>query len=335
MQGDFSPSKNHSCWLKVDYETLLQNFQRHSEQAPYVDLSVPFIVAIWSHLEDDLLRAGIAGVLGADPRALCKVSGSLLRFLKPGYKPGESGYASEGIIPVLGSFSDCLSLSNMAQMLDKRLTFLLRVRSGESEFAGGDWGIESICQRLGNLPMLDLGGLFLNKCPDIEQQAYLRRLLHQAHAESTQMLLPLASADHNAREFRRFTLWENLALGQEDEGCMPFELGFWAFPVSNGSDYQIFQTDLGRLHGLRKDFPAQIAGKTARIIEVWPDSCELIVSGHYSGPFPARGYLTGGLEHNPIDLRQWDKSDLQNIMGNLSFCPVYLQKAGKILEIFQ
>lgn len=304
-------------------------------RAPYVDLSVPLIVAIWPYLEDDLLRAGISGVLSADPRALCKVSGSLQRFLKPGFKPGESGYAPEGIIPVLGSFADCLSLSNMAQMLDQRLTFLLRVRSGESDFAGGDWGIESICQRLGNLPMIDLGGLFLHKCPDIEQQGYLRRLLHQAQAGNSQMLLPLAAADHNAREFRRFTLWENLALGQDEGGCMPFELGFWAFPVSRGADYQVFQADLGRLHGLRKDFPAQIAGKTARIIELWPDSCEFIVSGHYSGPFPACGYLTGGLEHNPVDLRQWEKSDLQTIIGSLDFCPVYLKKDGKTVEIFQ
>lgn len=314
---------------------MLQNFQQFADQATLVDLSVPFLMTIWNHLEDDLLRAGINSVMSNNPRALCRVSSALQRILKPGFKPGETGYAPEGIIPVLGSFNECLNLSNMAQMLDRRLEFFLRVRSTESEFCGGEWGVEAICQKLNHLPMLDLAGLYFSDCPDYVQTGFFRRMLQEAHAPAPQMIMSLTGARQSGKDFRFFTHWENLALEPGIESCLPFEIGFWAFPVKKGADYQIFQADLGSLNGLRKEFPAQIAEQEARITEVWADRSEFVIAGQFAGPFPVRGYLTGGASHNPLDLRNWDKKDLQTIIASLNSCPVYLQKADQTIELMQ
>lgn len=331
---DFSPSRNFNCWLKVDYATLLSNIRAHRQRARLLDITAPFLFKIWAHLEDDLLRAGIEGVLSDDPVALLTIGPSLKRILKPGFKSGEIGYAREGLLPVLGSFSECLSLSNMAQMLDQRLRFFLRVRSTVGEYGAGDWGLDSICEQMNSLPMLDLAGFYLHKQLKTVETGILRRHLRQLGSEQAIIMQPLTVSTTENKEFRPYISWESVALENESQGCFPIEIGFWAFPVHSGTDFQIFQADLGRLHGLPESFPAQIAGQTARILDIRPECSEFIIEGHFHGPYPVRGCLTGGNPHEPIDLRQWQIADLKNLLGHLKNCPVYLQKQGKIIEQF-
>lgn len=330
----FLPGRAYPYWLRVDYDTLLNNIASHCHDARLIDLTVPFLLKIWSRIEDDLLRAGIDGVLSSDPQALLNVSPSLQRILRPGFRPGETGYAREGLLPVLGSWSECLNLSNTAQIHDQRLPFLLRARSRIGEYGAGDWGLESICEQLHNVPMIDLLGFYTLRQPDPGETAILRRILRRLEAENAMLCLPLASVNSDFKEFRPFLTWETVAIERDGPGCFPVEIGFWAFPVHSGPDYQVFQADIGRLHGLPAgEFPAKIGGYNARISDIQPTHSEFVVEDHLPGPFPAAGFLTGGDAHEPVDLRLWKATDLKNLLAHLDHCPLYLQKDKQIIEI--
>ncbi len=296
-----------------------------------LDLGLPFLPAIWQYLEEDFLRLGINGVLGNDPNMLCQTGKNMLRILRPGFRPEFSGYAREGLIPVLGSFAECLGLSNLAQMSDQRLSFLLRARSAEPEFGAGDWGLESLCQRLYSLPMLDLHGFYVNYRLDDAETAYLKNLLQRVGGGS--IFLPTAFLNHNTPGFRSFITSEYLSLHEGCKGNFPLEIGFWAFPLKRGPDYMIFHADLGRLHGLQHNFPVQVGGKNARVLALYQEHCELVIDGSLNGPYPVKGFLSGGASHDPVDIRLWNKDDLISLLAHWHDNPVYLATDKKVIEV--
>lgn len=323
MQTGFSPSKTFPGWLRLDYATLLDNINRVAERSSLIDISVPVIQRIWHHIEDDLLRSGINGVISNAPEALSRVSGQFIRILKPGFRNCETGYAGNDIIPVLSTFADCLALSNMAQMLDRRLTFLLRARSLSPEFAAGEHGLEDICNRAKQLPLIDFKGFFLQKPPEASETASLKGIAARCFSTECRLICPGST----------YSKWENLALVENAAGIFPLEIGAWAFPVESGSDYQTFQIDLGYSHGLPAAFPARVAGFEARVVETGEDYTELLINGHFQGPYPARCYLAGGSTHDPVDLQSWKISDLRNFLTHEQGFPIYLEKNRTILEV--
>lgn len=330
---DFVATRDYPCWLRVDYDTLLSNIAAHLAKAPLLDVGLPFLQKIWPHLEDDLIRNGLTGVLSSSPTFLLNVSPALQRILRPGYRPPETGYAREGLLPVLGSFADCLNLSNMAQMLDRRLTFLLRVRARSGEFGAGDWGLDTICEQLANIPMIDITGFFLLRQPEKSEIYTLRRHLRRLESPRSDLVVPLSLIVSDHAEYRTFISNEVLGLAG-GSGCFPVETGFWAFPVRSGRDYQLYQVDLGAMHGLpAREFPACIGGNPARQVNLQPGFCEFIVDSHLPGPFPVAGYLTGGPAHAPVDLRAWKPAELLNLIGHMQHCPIYLQTGDGLLEM--
>ncbi len=332
--SDCVPGRAHPCWLIVDYETLLANIAACCHAARYIDLSLPLLQKIWSLIEDDLLRAGISGALCNTPRPLLEISSSMQRILRPGYRPSETGYVREGLLPVISSFSECLSLSNMAQTYDQRLNFLLRVRSRAGEYGSGDWGLDTILEQLANVPMIDMHGFFMQRQPGVNETSSLKRHLRKLEATGSLILLPLASSLSDQEGLTPFIEWETVSLDEKRSGTFPVEIGFWAFPVHTGRDHQIFQTDIGSLDGLPTgDFPAQICGKKAGIVEMHPDRCEFVVEELLHGPFPVKGFLTGGSLHEPLDLRQWKLADLRSLLAHLSRFPIFVRKNGRCIEL--
>ncbi len=332
--SDFVPDRAHPCWLSVDYETLLANIVACCHATRYIDVSLPLMQKIWPVIEDDLLRAGIIGALCNAPRPLLGISAAMQRILRPGYLPAETGYVREGLLPVIGSFSECLSLSNMAQTYDQRLNFLLRVRSWAGEYGSGDWGLDTILEQLANVPMIDMHGFFMLRTPGINEISSLKRNFRRLEATGTMILLPLSCATIELESLTPFIEWESVALDDNRSGTFPVDTGFWAFPVHTGRDHQIFQADIGSLDGLPAiDFPAQIDGKKARVIEMHPGRCEFVVEELLHGPFPIMGHLTGGSLHEPLDLRQWKLTDLRSLLAHLSKYPLFIRKNGRFIEL--
>ena len=330
----FLPTPAHPHWIRIDYPTLLGNIARHCQNARLLDLSLPFMRRIYKTAEEDLVRSGINGVLCSDPRTLLNVSGSMQRILIPGFSPAETGYVREGLLPVLSSFSECLNLSNMAQSLDQRLPFLLRARSRFGEFGAGDWGLDSICEKLPNVPMIDLHGFFLTRPVDESEISSFKRQLRRLESPASMLLIPLAMLENNALKFNPFIEWESVGLEKNSSGSFPVEIGFWAFPIKTGPDYQVFQADLGSASGLPSgDFPAIIGGHNARMQKMQINCCEFVVDRQLPGPFPLAGFLTGGNLHTPVDLRQWQQADLQSLLAHLNNCPVFLQTGNAIVEL--
>ncbi|HNX74637.1 MAG TPA: hypothetical protein PLM07_09110 [Candidatus Rifleibacterium sp.] len=330
----FSTTPNHASWIRIDYQTLLGNIARHCQNARLLDLSLPFMRRTYKTAEEDLVRSGINGVLCSDPRTLLSVSASMQRILRPGFSQAETGYAREGLLPVLSSFSECLNLSNLAQSLDQRLPFLVRARSRFGEFGSGDWGLDSICEKLPNVPMIDLHGFFLTRPVDESEVSSFKRQLRRLESPASMLLLPLALTENGTSGLNPFIEWESVGLEKSSNGSFPLEIGFWAFPIKTGPDYQIFQADLGSASGLPSGaFPAMIGGHNARMQNMQINCCEFVVERHLPGPFPVAGFLTGGDLHAPVDLRQWQQTDLQSLLAHLNNCPVFLQTGNDIVEL--
>ncbi len=328
------PGKSYPYWLRIDYDTLLSNIAGVSQKASLLDMAMPFLHKIWSHIEDDLIRLGIKGVLSNNPQTLLAVSGALQKILRPNYRPGEAGYAHEGLLPVLGSYSDCLNLSNIAQNHDCRIPFLLRSRARSGEYGAGDWGLDSICEQLQNVPMIDLHGFYFLRQPEPSETSPLRRYLRRLEAHTQMFVMPISVMNSDFKEASPFIDWETVALENAGPGCFPVEAGFWAYPVHAGSDYQIFQADLGSLQGLPYgEFPVQIGGISARLHSLQPEYSEFVVDGQLPGPFPVAGFLTGGRADEPVDLHQWKPTELKSLLAHFDNCPVYLQKNGRTFEI--
>ncbi|MDD3148502.1 MAG: hypothetical protein PHD82_14510, partial [Candidatus Riflebacteria bacterium] len=169
--------------------------------------------------------------------------------------------------------------------------------------------------------------------PESGEISTMRRILRRLENSEPLLLVPLSCTSGDCHELRPFITWEPFALEGNAPGCFPVETGFWAFPVKTGSDYQIFQADIGMLHGLpNHDFPVKIAGRNARVCNLHTDFCEFLVNGHLPGPFPVMGFLTGGDTHAPVDLQNWKPADLKNLLAHLDHCPLYLQKNNQIIE---
>lgn len=332
MQRNFAPSKGFPGWLRLNYATFMDNINRAAAKSVFIDISIPIIQRIWHHIEDDLLRSGINGVISDSPGALSRVSGQFIRILKPGFRNCETGYAGSEIIPVLSTFADCLALSNMAQMLDRRLAFLLRARDLSLEFAAGEHGLEDICNRSKQLPLVDFNGFFLQKPPKVSEVTPLKSVAARCFNSDCRLICPGSNFKGSNKDCCTYSKWENLALVDNSEGIFPLEIGTWAFPVESGADYQTYQIDLGLSHGLPAAFPARIGGFEARVVETFENFTELIINGHFQGPYPARCYLAGGSTHDPVDLHSWKISELRNFLTHEQGFPVYLENNQTLLE---
>ncbi|MBU1108157.1 MAG: hypothetical protein KKB51_15905 [Candidatus Riflebacteria bacterium] len=333
MDTHHNPNRNSSCWIKIDYDSLMSNIQQYAQNAELIDLSPPLFRHIWPYIEDDVLRAGIKGVISATTPVLLSAGNSFEKILKPCSRQSDKGYARTGIVPVISSISECLALSNLAQSLDQRMTFLVHVRSCDSDIPSGDWNLESICERVSTLPMIDLAGFYLRFVPQARLFGYFRRLLHSAEAVSQRMICPRSSTSEKQYGISHYSLWENLAIDDDAVGSFPLEIGCWAHPVRTGSDYHVFQADIGMLHGIPANFPVLIAGEPAKIVRVEADYCEFVVEKPLAGPFPAKALLTGGSAHQSVELREWRMEDLKNLLGHLDNCSIYLKKKSQLIEI--
>jgi len=333
MQSSFRPDRFSSCWIRIDHDSLTSNIHAVAKSAELIDLGLPLLRQIWPFIEDDILRIGIQGLACADTDTLLGVDASLERILKPGSRQSDKGYARAGIVPVISSVAECLALSNLAQSLDQRLPFLVHVRSADSDTPSGDWNLESICEKVPSLPMIDLTGFYLKFTPPARLLGYFRRLLHNADAIAQRIICPIAPRSESIDGVTCYSLWENLAIDTDAATCFPVEIGCWAYPVRAGSDFQIFQADIGRLQGLPEKFPVIVGGERAEIEKISDDFCEFVVRRQLAGPFPAKALITGGSALAAVEMSEWRPEDLRNLLLHLSGCPVYLQQKNRVIEI--
>jgi len=331
MQSRFNPDRFNSCWIRIDHDSLMSNIIQTAQKAAIIDLDLPMLRQLWPYIEEDMLRAGIQGLACADTDTLLCADTTLERILKPASRQSDKGYARAGIVPVMSSVSECLALSNLAQSLDQRMPFLVHVRSPESDSPGGDWNLESICEKVPSLPMIDLAGFYLRFTPPERLLGYFRRLLHNAEAIARRIICPLNAGAERLEGVTCYSLWENLATGNNT--CFPVEIGCWAYPVRVGNDFQIFQADIGRRQGLPEKFPVIVGGEIGEVSEISDDFCEFIVRRPLDGPFPEKALLTGGPAFAPVEMSEWQTGDLRNLLLHLSGCPIYLQQKNRIIEI--
>lgn len=333
MQSKFTPDRFSRCWIRIDHDSLMSNIVQVAQSASIIDLGLPMLRQLWPYIEEDILRAGINGLASTDTETLICADASFERILKPGSRQSDKGYARAGIVPVMSSVSECLALSNLAQSLDQRLPFLIHVRSSESDSPSGDWNLESICEKVPSLPMIDLAGFYLRFTPAARLIGYFRRLLHNSEAIARKIICPLDSESEKIEGITCYSLWENLAIAVGATTCFPVEIGCWAYPVRTGSDFQIFQADIGRLHGLPEKFPVLIGNQKAEIERIADDFCEFIIRSPLAGPFPEKALLTGGSALSAVEMSEWKPEALQNLLLHLSDCPIYLQQNSRIIEI--
>lgn len=306
---------SHPGWINLDSKTFLANLYSSISGSMLVDLSIPVLRKTRTHFEDEFIRAGISGFVSDDANSLLAVEPSLLRILKKNAGPETAGYATKGIVPVLFSLTECLSLSNLAQTLDRRIGFYLLCRSLDETLGAGNCGLYVILDNLTNLPMIDLHGMFFD-LPQSAQQLKKATAILAKHQSIDDKIIQPAEPDQDPREnLMQIVGWETLGIGKENQMCFCLEIGFWLFPVEKTGKGMLFQADVGALNGLPLSFPVQINGRNAEVISVELNKSFVFLPGFFEGPYPVKAYLSGGNLHNLIDIKNWKAQELKTFIS--------------------
>lgn len=317
--------KNSRAWININYSCLVNNIQNLDLSRSVVDLSFPALASIRQHIEQDLSRASLKGYIADRPELLNIKESSILKILGPLINKHDFGYAIEGILPILSSYSECLSLSNLAQTTNKRLAFMIHLRSVEEAFGAGDEGVYELLFNCRKLPMIDLSGFYTELDYDDIILKRLLRMLRSAESKYNLIISPNCALPNHDNclsvcSVKLFGISDN----QDSMLNSPLEIGYWAYPVKKYNKGILFRMDLGMKDGLPSHFPTQIAGMDADVKEVGISSSLVYLPRFFEGPFPAKGALTGGNKYEPVNIKDWNAQSLETILRLLKNVPVDL-----------
>lgn len=328
----YLPSKEYSSWIALNYEVLFKNLSDLNAHTSVIDLSLPLLAKVWSRVEDKILRAGFTYCASNRPTDLLEVSSQFKRILLPSFKPHELGYATEGLIPVLSSYSEILALSNMAQNHDCRPEYFLRIRTLDDKFGSGDFGHFEIMQKVGSLPMIDMVGAFIDFDSTTQQIKKLSRDLKSVCSQTEPVIIQASNRLTTETE-KKLVCWELVGLGEQIRP-IAFEAGFWAFPIVTKDNTTLFKVDLGKANGLPEKFVAQIGPFDAKLVQVELDHTIFSVDDFaFDTPQPYKGFLIGSNIANPVSQHSWGIDDLRNFLLHTSEKPLYLINAETVEEI--
>lgn len=302
--------------FKIDKTAILENIRRHCNKAPMINLFGPFLCKIWKSIEDDLLRFGIKGILCSNSSVLSQIDAKITKILLPGFSIDELGCAQSGILPVIDSMSALCALSNIAQMYDKRLYFLFRIRSLPNMLYCDQHYCESLFNGANVLPMISAAGVYSDFGISNTDLPLLRRMLYECeNSADLPIYTSLSAYDPQVAQITPFINYESVALCTNITGAFPCEISFTAHLIGEKYGHQLFRADIGLKDGLPPVFPIRVDNNEAKVVTVEPDHFIFKIADHYEGPQPITGYLTGGSPLNPVDLSQWDTKDLITILS--------------------
>ncbi|GAB4272532.1 MAG: hypothetical protein Kow0029_11220 [Candidatus Rifleibacteriota bacterium] len=318
MLKEYHPSKQYSGWIGFNAEVFLSNLQKFSGGRYILDLSIPILAQTAVKFDEDLIRCGFKFLACDRARVLANLCRRFSGIMLPGFSPDELGYASDGLLPVLSAFSEILCLSNMAQSYDVRYGFILRIRTNDEAFSYCNTGFRNLLGRISTLPMIDLRGLFIDfEADEKEINKIVREISAAFDLESI-----LVFGKDNCITPLKLLGWEVLGL-ENSMLPLPFELGFWAYPIKTELNKILYRTDFGLKEGLPDSFPVKINNRIAEVTKVDFDHCILSVEA-IETPSPAKGYFLGGDNYEPVSQHHWRGKNLKNLLWHYRNLPVYV-----------
>ncbi len=308
--------QNKNLKFKIDTSAILENVRRHCGKAPMINLFGPFLHKTWKSLEDDFLRCGIKGILCSDSTILSQIDAKITKILLPGFSIDELGCAHNGILPVIDSMDALCALSNIAQMYDKRLYFLFRIRNLSNMLYADQHYCESLFKGANALPMISGAGIYSDFGVSNSDLPLLRRMLFECeNSAELPIYAPLSAYDPRATQTTHFINYESAALCTDITGVFPCEITFTGHFIGEGGDHQLFRADIGLKDGLPSMFPICADNHEAEVLTVEPDHFIFKIADRGEGTQPITGYLTGGSPLNPVDLSLWKSKDLITVLS--------------------
>ena len=317
---------NH--WLIYNRDTLLSNIGKYTHDCHWLDMVIPSMGIIWPYICDELKRISISGIISSEPGLLLNLRNDFEGILKPSFAINAVNNIEESITPVLNNYSECISYSNAAQMIGRRLKYYLSVYSTyASDPISGIVNLDNLCMQLDELSLIDFEGFFINRKLPISSYRMIKKKIENANYSDKKVLIPQEHlVDEFKTNFNPYISWEALGLESNSTSCFPIEIGVRAIPARANKNGIIYYIELGKLHGLPNNFPVIINGTKGEIVNVELNYSEIFIELRPESVItPAIATLAGGTPDNPIDIRDWDNNDLKVFLSQLPLCSVYLQ----------
>ncbi len=312
------PTKsNTSLKLTTNPKALLENIRINLDKSRALTLFGPYLTNYWFDIESELISYGIKTVLSSNPQLLEGIHPSLTRVLKPPFPQESLGSAIRGVIPVINSFNECAALSNLAQMYNKRLSYFFRVATYPNQISSYIIELERVLSIIKDLPLISLTGIYADFGITNYDYKMLKQRLHSLGLE-TDLKLYQPILDLENSEAISFMTYEPMALGKGLRGVFPYEISFQAQPIGEKNNKPIYHVDAGLAQGLPSSFPISVPHHKATLLEVESEHFLFKLEDVHQGPFPIRGYLTGGDLFNPVDISEWKKKHLIALLNVLS-----------------
>jgi hypothetical protein len=329
----FAASKGFPGWFILDLEVLKKNIAGLPDDRRVIDISIPVLAAVWPFIETEVQRAGISHVACNNAQNLLSVSENFNKIMLEARQAQQVGYAGEGMTPVFSRYSQILELSNFAQNLDIHLSFLQRVRTADSSYAAGEFSAPENLQKLSQLPLVKLAGLFFDAGFDQYGIKSFQQLARQA-AESTELQFITEKEISDVSDCLFLNGWELLGIGRQKVLPLALSCGLWAFFVKELKDGVILRLDMGKAQGLPADFPVFVKGKKAEVVEVNLNySLVRVKIGLHDQPLPLMAIILGYDDIEPVSHFSWNEADLKNFIMHGSEMPTYLVKDREIIDL--
>ncbi|HEY9071657.1 MAG TPA: hypothetical protein VIV61_15455, partial [Candidatus Ozemobacteraceae bacterium] len=275
------PPWDAPCWLVLDQPALLGNVPATDGADWTVDLRSPLLARAWRLLAPEMKRRGGWGYLSrgfrlTGPAAVAEEG--WVRLLAP---PASSGSIAEavrnGFFVTIGQISEAIVASNAAQACNRRVSLLLRVRSGELMADPGPTGCMSMLEALPGLAAVDVVGFWLDEPFGGRQECdlFMRAVGRLLGDIRSLVLLGAGAGPVPARMKpvpqvgRELFGYAKKAAGQTG-GTATLTLEGWAYPLRTRGHGLLAGVDLGAVHGLPRQARGQVvvSGESGRIVAI-------------------------------------------------------------------
>ncbi|HOY67777.1 MAG TPA: hypothetical protein PLP29_12890 [Candidatus Ozemobacteraceae bacterium] len=340
------PPWDAPCWLVLDQPALLGNVPAAEGRDWVADLRSPILARSWRQVAPELKRRGGWGYISrgfrlTGPAAVAEEG--WIRLLAP---PASSGSIAEavrnGFHVTVGQTSEAIVASNAAQACNRRVSLLIRVRSGELMADPGPTGCMSLLEALPGLAAVDIAGFWLDEPFGGRQECDLfMRAAGRLLGDIRALVILGAGAGPVPARLKSVPQIGRELFGYAKQTIEPMGLTAtltlegWAYPLRTRGRGLLAGVDLGAAHGLPRQARGQvvIGGESGRIVAIEERRLIIELARRPAVGTPWRALLLGSHDTQTVPADEWpDHEELTAGLDRLAReCPLYIRRGAELL----
>lgn len=336
-----TPPWDSPCWLEIDLNTLLANLEKSLSVNSTIDIGSVFLEKAMIRAEPEFIRLGVKGIISrtilTDEMGKPFQSALHAIYAPPLNHSRLQTAIRNGYSVVLGSVSEAILVSNIAQSSETTVGVLLRLRSSDVTIDSGSTGILSMLEIIGQLPLIRLTGFMPDRPFECVQDAEgfmraLNRLVpenrnYDYYAPGDWMVPKQLSQ-------QRIIGPAILGLHSYDGHNFPaaVSLEAWGCPAGISDEKVITMVELGCVNGFSEDSSADVfvEESESKILKVSERYMLIETLTRPTRPAPWRVHLAGLVRGNSVQASNWECSRFDLVMENLGRqFPVFIRNKSE------